>query len=309
MIAALMTTLLAFTIRGERMIVRSSAREERAEGEARMLETVQDHNRHLEIMNWELEQRTVQAEQASKAKSEFLANMSRELRTPLNGIIGFADVLLAEMLGPLNEDQTDGAKEIKDSGRHLLKLISDVLDIAKIEAGKMTVDMVACDLGNTLAEAARTVAPMAETKAMILQFTIAEGLPQALGDPLRIKQVLLNLLSNAVKFTGPEGSISVEVSYRPGEILVTVADNGPGIPEEMQARLFQKFERVEKRNPGQLNEGTGLGLALARELVHLQGGHLWYTTQVGAGSTFYFTLAAAEAQSHTGTRTLLAVGG
>ena len=243
-----------------------------------------------------LEERTEQAEQASKAKSEFLANMSHELRTPLNGIIGFADVLLADMLGPLDEMQKDGINEIRGAGAHLLVIISDVLDIARIEAGKLQVDLTECSLVDVVGDAVRTLTPVAAAKQQHLAVSVDPALPAVLGDPVRLKQVLLNLLGNAIKFTPEQGRLQVEAEVRGAMVQIAVIDNGPGIPKDRQQTIFDKFERVERRGERTLNEGTGLGLALAKQLVELQQGTLWCESEVGVGSRFCFTVPLANAR-------------
>ncbi|MSQ10368.1 MAG: HAMP domain-containing protein [Dehalococcoidia bacterium] len=240
-----------------------------------------------------LEERTQQAEQASRAKSEFLANMSHELRTPLNGIIGFSDVLLAGLLGELVEEQRDAIAEVHDAGKHLLIIISDVLDIARIEAGKLRVDLTECGLADAVGDVVRTLTQVAEAKQQHLTVNVDPALPMVLGDPTRLKQVILNLLGNAIKFTPEHGRIQVEAEIREGMAHIAVADNGPGIPEDRQRGIFDKFERVERRGERTLNEGTGLGLALAKQLVELQGGSLRCESTSGAGSRFTFTVPLA----------------
>ena len=241
-----------------------------------------------------LEERTQQAEQASRAKSEFIANMSHELRTPLNGIIGFSDVLLAGVLGELAEEQRDAIAEVHGAGKHLLVIISDVLDIARIEAGKLQVDLTECRLVGVVGDAVRTLTPVAAAKQQHLTVSVDPALPAVLGDPVRLKQVLLNLLGNAIKFTPEQGRLQVEAEVRGAMVQIAVVDDGPGIPEDQQHAIFDKFERVERRGERTLNEGTGLGLALAKQLVELQQGTLWCESAVGAGSRFSFTVPLAQ---------------
>jgi signal transduction histidine kinase len=228
----------------------------------------------------------IKAEQASRMKSEFLASMSHELRTPLNGIIGFAELLRDEAE---NEESRENADIIERSGRHLLELVNSILDVAKIEAGAMTLDIQQVPLAGLVSEVASVHLPVASAKGVLFQVDIAQDLPETLStDPMRLRQVLHNLLSNAVKFT-QQGQVRLMVSKEDGQLLFRIQDTGPGIPEDLQSAIFEKFQQGDAfltRSHG----GTGLGLTLARHLVELMGGQLGLTSAVGLGSTFHFTL-------------------
>jgi signal transduction histidine kinase len=236
----------------------------------------------------ELADKSRQLEVASQHKSEFLANMSHELRTPLNAIIGFSEVLTERMFGELNEKQAEYLKDIHDSGTHLLSLINDILDLSKIEAGRMELELTDFDLPTAIDNALTLVRERAGRRGVTLQRTIDKRLGEVQGDERKIRQVILNLLSNAIKFT-PEGG-RIEVRALPGDgcVEVSVSDTGVGIAPEDQEAVFEEFRQVGGSAAKQ--EGTGLGLALSRKFVALHGGRIWVTSQVGAGSTFTFTL-------------------
>jgi signal transduction histidine kinase len=236
----------------------------------------------------ELAEKSRQLEIASRHKSEFLANMSHELRTPLNAIIGFSEVLSERMFGDLNEKQEEYLKDIHASGQHLLSLINDILDLSKIEAGKMDLDLSDFDLPMTIDNALMLVRERAARRSIALQTTVDERLGQVEGDERKIRQVLLNLLSNAIKFT-PEGG-RIEVGAKPvdGFIEVSVSDSGIGIAPEDQEAIFEEFRQVG--TAAKKIEGTGLGLALSRKVIELHGGRIWVKSRVGEGSTFTFTI-------------------
>jgi signal transduction histidine kinase len=236
----------------------------------------------------EIEQKSRQLEVASQHKSEFLANMSHELRTPLNAVIGFSEVLSERMFGDLNEKQDEYLKDIHASGQHLLSLINDILDLSKIEAGKMELELSDFDLPMAIDNALMLVRERAGRRSIALQRTVDEHLGQVQADERKIRQVLLNLLSNAIKFT-PEGG-RIEVSGKPvdGLVEVSVSDTGVGIAPEDQEAVFEEFRQVGTAD--KKVEGTGLGLTLCRKLVELHGGKIWVKSQVGQGSTFTFTV-------------------
>jgi two-component system, NtrC family, sensor kinase len=236
----------------------------------------------------EIEDKSRQLEVASQHKSEFLANMSHELRTPLNAVIGFSEVLSERMFGELNEKQDEYLKDIHASGQHLLSLINDILDLSKIEAGKMELEVSEFDLPMAIDNALTLVRERAARRSIALHTTLGERLGQIQGDERKIRQVLLNLLSNAVKFT-PEGG-RIEIGAKPvnGFIEVSVSDTGVGIAPEDQEAVFEEFRQVGTAD--KKVEGTGLGLALSRKFIELHGGRIWVKSQVGAGSTFTFTI-------------------
>ncbi len=236
----------------------------------------------------ELEEKSTQLEVASRHKSEFLANMSHELRTPLNAIIGFSEVLLERMFGELNAKQEEYLRDIFASGHHLLSLINDILDLSKVEAGRMELELADFDLGEALTSAATLVRERAGRKEIALHVTVDARLGQVRVDERKIRQVLLNLLSNAIKFTPERGRIEVRAVPADGVAQVSVTDTGVGIAPEDQETVFEEFRQVGASSAKQ--EGTGLGLALCRKLVELHGGKIWIESQVGVGSTFTFTI-------------------
>jgi signal transduction histidine kinase len=236
----------------------------------------------------EVEVKSRELEIASQHKSEFLASMSHELRTPLNAIIGFSDVLLQGMFGETNEKQTEYLRDILASGQHLLSLINDILDLSKIEAGRMELELADFHLPSAIDDALLLMRERAGRRGLRLERHIDERLGEIWADQRKVKQVLLNLLSNAVKFTPEGGRIDVRAALVDGTAEITVTDTGIGIAPEDQAAVFEEFRQVgaaEKKA-----EGTGLGLALCRKLVELHGGRIRVTSQLRAGSTFTFTL-------------------
>jgi signal transduction histidine kinase len=236
----------------------------------------------------EIEQKSRELEAASRHKSEFLANMSHELRTPLNAVIGFSEVLSERMFGELNEKQDEYMKDIHASGQHLLSLINDILDLSKIEAGRMELEVTDFDLPMTIDNALTLVREHAARRSIALHTSVNEQLGQIEGDERKIRQVLLNLLSNAIKFTPEGGRIDVHAIPRDGMVEVSVSDTGVGIAPEDQEAVFEEFRQVgtaEKKV-----EGTGLGLALSRKFIELHGGRIWVKSEVGTGSTFTFTV-------------------
>jgi signal transduction histidine kinase len=236
----------------------------------------------------ELESKSRQLEAASQHKSEFLANMSHELRTPLNAIIGFSEVLGERLFGELNEKQEEYLKDINASGQHLLSLINDILDLSKIEAGRMELELTDFDLPTAIDNALTLVRERAGRRGIALHQAADAGLGQIRGDERKIKQVLLNLLSNAIKFTPDGGRIEVRAKPVDGSVEVSVSDTGVGIAPEHKEAIFEEFRQVGTAD--KKVEGTGLGLALSRRFIELHGGRIWVESQVEAGSTFTFTL-------------------
>ena len=236
----------------------------------------------------EIEQKSRELEAASRHKSEFLANMSHELRTPLNAVIGFSEVLSERMFGDLNEKQDEYLKDIHASGQHLLSLINDILDLSKIEAGRMELELSDFELPMTIDNALMLVRERAARRSIELHRTVDERLGQIQADELKIRQVLLNLLSNAIKFTSEGGRIDVRATLSDGMAEVSVSDTGVGIAPEDQEAIFEEFRQVG--TAAKKVEGTGLGLALSRKFIELHGGRIWVHSQVGAGSRFTFTI-------------------
>jgi GAF domain-containing protein len=236
----------------------------------------------------EIADKSAQLEAASRHKSEFLANMSHELRTPLNAIIGFSEVLVDRMFGELNEKQDEYLKDIYASGQHLLSLINDILDLSKIEAGRMELEATDFDLPSAIDNALTLVRERATRRGITLGRTLDEHLGMLHGDERKVKQVLLNLLSNALKFTPEGGRIDVSARVHDDVAEVSVTDTGVGIAPEDQEAVFEEFRQVGTAD--KKVEGTGLGLALSRKFIELHGGRIWVKSQVGVGSTFTFTL-------------------
>ena len=236
----------------------------------------------------EIADKSAQLEAASRHKSEFLANMSHELRTPLNAIIGFSEVLVDRMFGELNEKQDEYLKDIFASGQHLLSLINDILDLSKIEAGRMELETTDFDLPSAIDNALILVRERATRRGITLGRTIDEQLGMLRGDERKVKQVLLNLLSNALKFTPEGGRIDVSAHLQDGMAEIAVTDTGVGIAPEDQEAVFEEFRQVGTAD--KKVEGTGLGLALSRKFIELHGGRIWVKSAIGHGSTFTFTL-------------------
>jgi len=236
----------------------------------------------------EIERKSRQLEVASQHKSEFLANMSHELRTPLNAIIGFSEVLAERMFGDLNEKQEEYLKDIHASGQHLLSLINDILDLSKVEAGRMELELADFHLPQAIDNALVLVRERASRRGIMLGHSVDDRLGQIRGDERKVKQVLLNLLSNALKFTPEGGRIDVSARAHDGVAEIAVSDTGVGIAPEDQEAVFEEFRQVGSGD--KKVEGTGLGLALSRKFIELHGGRIWVKSQAGQGSIFTFTL-------------------
>jgi signal transduction histidine kinase/putative methionine-R-sulfoxide reductase with GAF domain len=244
----------------------------------------------------EIEEKSKQIEAANRHKSEFLANMSHELRTPLNAIIGFSEVLQERLFGELNEKQAEYTDDILTSGRHLLSLINEILDLSKVEAGRMELELATFDLPLAIENARTFVRERATKHGINLDVTIDERLGDFVGDERKIKQVLLNLLSNAVKFTPEGGRIGIKARQADGSVEISVSDTGIGIAPEDQAKIFEEFRQVGG-DYAHKTEGTGLGLTLAKKFVELHGGRIWVESEVGKGSIFRFSLPERSSPS------------
>ena len=237
----------------------------------------------------EIEDKSRQLEVASRHKSEFLANMSHELRTPLNAVIGFSEVLGERMFGELTDKQDEYVKDIHSSGKHLLSLINDILDLSKIEAGKMELELSDFDLPAALQNAITLLKERAQRHSINLTLAVDQGLDTIVADERKFKQIMLNLLSNAVKFTPDGGSVTTAASSAGPMVEISVSDSGIGISVEDQNALFEEFKQVgpdRSRNA----EGTGLGLALTKRIIELHGGTIRVASTPGKGSTFTFTI-------------------
>jgi len=241
---------------------------------ARLISAIEDKSRQLEV--------------ASQHKSEFLANMSHELRTPLNAIIGFSEVLAERMFGDINDKQAEYVADILDSGRHLLSLINDILDLSKIEAGRMELNRSDFDLPTAIENTLMLMRERAHRREIALTRTVDGRLGTVHADERKVKQILLNLLSNALKSTPEGGRIDVRAIVCDGSVEISVTDTGVGIAPEDQATVFEEFRQVGTAS--KRVEGTGLGLAISRKFIELHGGRIWVESEIGAGSTFAFTL-------------------
>ena len=240
-----------------------------------------------------LQEKTRELEAASQAKSKFLASMSHELRTPLNAVIGFSELLLDGVPGEINDEQRDCLNDILSSGQQLLNLINDVLDLSKVEAGRMELKLENLKLVDVIDEVVSTVTPMLDENKHKLAVSVGEGLPQVHADKSRLRQILLNLLGNAIKFTPPGDKLGIEVTREDDWYQVSVVDNGIGIKKEDQEQVFEVFTQAETL-PEEKKEGTGLGLALTKQFVEAIGGRIWVESEYGKGSKFTFTLPLAR---------------
>ena len=263
-----------FSVRDEELLRAFAAQAVIALENVRQFNEIQDKSRQLEI--------------AGRHKSEFLANMSHELRTPLNAIIGFSDVLLNGMFGQLNEKQREYQEDVLSSGRHLLTLINDILDLSKIEAGRVELELGEFSLPEALENGVTMIRERAAKHGIRVQIDVA-GVDRIVADERKVKQVVFNLLSNAVKFTPDGGRVDVQAARDNGEVRVAVRDNGIGIDEADRERIFEEFQQAS-RDSERSREGTGLGLALSKRYVELHGGRIWVESEVGRGSTFTFAL-------------------
>jgi signal transduction histidine kinase len=236
----------------------------------------------------EIDEKGQQLEIASKHKSQFLANMSHELRTPLNAILGYTELILDEIYGEVPESLRDVLERVQQSGRHLLDLINDVLDISKMEAGQLTLSLNDYSMAEVVYTVSTAVESLATEKGLALKVALAPELPQGKGDERRLAQVLLNLVGNAIKFT-EVGEVQIQVTATDGVFTVAVADTGPGIAEANQQTIFEEFQQADSSST-RLKGGTGLGLAIVKRIVEMHGGRVWVESSLGKGSTFWFTL-------------------
>jgi signal transduction histidine kinase len=248
---------------------------------------------NLNRMNDELGRLYEQIETVSRHKSEFLANMSHELRTPLNAIIGFSEVLHERMFGELNEQQASYVQDVLVAGRHLLSLINDILDLSKVEAGRMELELAEVSLPDTLRSGLTMQGERATRSGVTLELSVASEEIVVEADERKLRQVVFNLLSNALKFTPPGGRIDVSAAQRDGLVEVAVADTGSGIAADDLELIFEEFQQA-RGDSAKRQEGTGLGLPLSRKFIELHGGRLWAESVEGSGSTFRFTLPVRQ---------------
>jgi len=244
----------------------------------------------------ELETKTKELEVASRHKSEFLASMSHELRTPLNAVIGFSEVLLDRLFGEINERQAEYLRDIWNSGRHLLDLLNDILDLSKVEAGQMLIEPSRFEVGSVLDWAMAMLRERATLHAITITVQVAADVGVIEADERKFKQVVLNLVSNAVKFTPDGGSVSITACREGTALDVTVTDTGIGVPPEDQERIFESFQQGGRG--ASKEEGTGLGLTLSRRIVTLMGGRMWLKSTPEVGSTFGFSIPGLPELGH-----------
>lgn len=271
-------------------IIRDVTERKLAEEQLRAVQAA--YTEELALKNRELEARNREVEKADQLKSEFLSGMSHELRTPLHTIIGFAELLQEELQGPLNEKQHRFMEHIYRDSQHLLALINDVLDLSKIEAGRLELHREIFVLHDALDDTVSSIRPRATAKSIALEIAAPDGL-EIYADRLRFKQILYNLLSNAVKFTPEHGGVSIDVRAAADFVAIAVADTGVGIAPEQQQSVFDKFYQVGQRQAGG-QEGTGLGLAITRRLVEEHGGSIRLESSLKHGSRFTFTIPSSR---------------
>lgn len=270
----------------DRMIESLAVQSQEIRGKVDELEWV---NRNLQAREQELRLTNRQLETANRLKSQFLATMSHELRTPLNSIIGFSELLEDKAYGTLNEKQTKYVGNIVVSSKHLLQLINDILDLAKVESGTIELHYESMFLPEAIAIVKSVVEPLATKKDILMEIDLDKQIKSVEADPSRLRQILYNLLSNAIKFTPAGGRVSIEARPHDGGVEIAVTDTGIGIGIDDQERIFSEFLQVEG-SYSRKYEGTGLGLALTKKLVELHGGHIWVESAPGQGSRFIFTL-------------------
>jgi len=241
---------------------------------ARLFQTIADKGQQLEA--------------ASRHKSQFLANMSHELRTPLNAVLGYTKLVLNNIYGEVPEKIRDVMERVELSGRHLLGLINDVLDLSKIEAGQLTLSLKDYSMKEVLQTVSTAMESLAGEKKLALKVTAPADLPLASGDEQRINQVLLNLVGNAIKFT-EAGEVKVQATVSDGSFVVSVSDTGLGIAPADQQKIFEEFQQADSSSTRRKG-GTGLGLSIAKRIIEMHGGRIWLESSPGKGSTFWFTL-------------------
>jgi signal transduction histidine kinase len=269
----------------------------------RLLSELQELNRTLEERiarrTGEIEAVNMELREATRHKSQFLANMSHELRTPLNAIIGFSEVLLDPSLNVTDAERTQFLSDILNSGKHLLNLINEILDLSKVEAGRMELQLEPVMLQDSLDSVQSIMRPLAVKKAIDFRVERDDAIEPVMMDVARIKQVLLNLVGNAIKFTPEGGQVWLRTMMDDAAVRVEVGDTGPGIHADDRDRIFLEFQQVKLEGSQAKPEGTGLGLALAKKFVEMHGGKLWVESELGRGSRFLFTLPLAAHPSRS----------
>jgi PAS domain S-box-containing protein len=295
-----LSPLLDGTERGRVMcVLRDVSQRRNSEEKIRVLnQRLERRSSELAEANQELSERNQEVERANRLKSEFLASMSHELRTPLNTILGFSELLSEENAGTLNEKQKRFLSHIQRDAGHLLELINDVLDLSKIEAGRLELRLEKFPMAVAAAEVLTSVRPLAATKGISLDSDLDTTLTLQ-ADRLRFKEILYNLLSNAIKFTPSGGRVWIESSLVDGSVCILVGDTGIGIASEDQQPIFESFRQASATTKG-VREGTGLGLAITKRLVEHHGGRIWVESEPGKGSRFFFTLRLSEPEEELG---------
>jgi PAS domain S-box-containing protein len=270
-------------------VIRDVTDRKAVEEQIKMLnQCLEQRTRDLAVTNTELEIRNREVEKANRMKSNFLATMSHELRTPLNSIIGFSDLLAEQTVAPLTQKQEQFVGRIRENSRHLLALIDDILDLSKIEAGRLELKYETFQMSVAADEVLSTLRPSAAAKRLDLGSEISPELTLN-ADRVRLKQVLYNLLSNAIKFTEQEGRVRLAARSEESLLCVSVIDTGIGIPREEQESIFEAFHQLPASSHG-VREGTGLGLSITKLLVEQHGGRIWVESEPAKGSQFHFTL-------------------
>jgi len=280
----------------ERKHLEQAIQEKRKQLEASN-EELRAQSEELIAQQQELLEKTGEAEAASQAKSEFLAHMSHELRTPLNVIIGFSQLMLDKVPGEINKEQKQCLTDILHGGEHLLGLINDIFDLSTIESGRLKLQLTDVNLSDVIEPLAGTMKTILTSRKQTLDIEVEKGLPPVHADKAKLRQVLLNLLGNAIKFTPDEGKLKIEATRKNDWCQVSVVDNGIGIKKEDQKKIFEPFYQLD--NPLIKGKtGTGLGLALARQIIEKHGGKIWVESEYGKGSRFSFTLPLAKNKPH-----------
>jgi len=270
-------------------VIRDVSDRKLAEEQIKSLNLSLEQRTHdMAVINSELEIRNREVEKANRLKSNFLATMSHELRTPLNAIVGFADLLARQTAGPLTQKQDRFVRHIKESSRHLLALIDDILDLSKIEAGRLDLKFESFALSAASDEVLSTLRPLAAAKELDLNTELSPDLILH-ADRVRVKQILYNLLSNAIKFTPATGSVGLVAESNEALVHISVIDTGIGIPSEEQEAIFETFHRC-LTSTQEVCEGTGLGLSITKLLVEQHGGRIWVESEPDKGSHFHLTL-------------------
>ncbi len=274
-------------------VMRDISERKRAEEELQQKnEQLDAQNEEFQSQTEELIEKTREVEEANRLKSEFLSNMSHELRTPLNIIIGFSELLSDQVPGRINKEQRQCLSDISGSSQHLLNLINEVLDLSKIESGKMRLRPTDIDLTEVIESLRSALMPMLASRKQSLEVKVEEGLPPVHADKAKVRQVLLNLLSNSTKFTPDGGKLKIEAVREDNRCQISVIDNGIGIKKEDRENIFEPFSQLD--NPLiQKKEGTGLGLRIAKQIIEKHGGRIWVKSEYGKGSRFTFTLPLA----------------